>query len=395
MARRLTSHGFWINCLIVLVLGLLCSSNSNNPLGVQANNEINICSSQNTGASGKVHVDTFQSIGLCSGTCNGYAYAILQGKSCWCSNYTPSESTSNGKCSSGCPGYQQDSCGNTNDDLYSYILLATPSGTASASSSSTSSTSSTSSKTSSSSTSSATSSASSSSSLSSSSSSSSSSSASSSSSSNTPKVSVLTITGAAQTRTVTHSGATGSPGSETNQAEPNTTTGSGTSIGLRPDNKTASDSGGSFFDDKGKVAGVFTVVGIVAAGIIAAIVFFVFKHNRGLQHYHPEEGFEGSSPGTLNGDSKGFLNGNSYGSSQLKRDQSAATTLAGLGFDEKARIDSTIVPITVDQRLDPGQMFMQWDHNDSRRSLQDEHDYSRKLRVTNPDSRLYNDDDDD
>lgn len=49
---------------------------------------------------------------------------------------------------------------------------------------------------------------------------------------------------------------------------------------------------------------------------------------------------------------------------------------------------STIVPLEVDQRLDPGKMYMQLDHNDSIRSLKDDHDYSRKvLRVTNPDNR--------
>lgn len=58
-------------------------------------------------------------------------------------------------------------------------------------------------------------------------------------------------------------------------------------------------------------------------------------------------------------------------------------------FNEKGPIyDShTLVPIEVDQRLDPSKVYMRWDNNDSRRSLQDEHDYSRKvLRITNPDS---------
>lgn len=81
----------------------------------------------------------------------------------------------------------------------------------------------------------------------------------------------------------------------------------------------------------------------------------------------------------------------------ISREESTATTI----YDEKrgaiGRNGSghsghgdgtnapTIVPIEVDQRLDPGKVYMRWDHNDSRRSLQDDYDYSRKvLRVTNP-----------
>lgn len=65
----------------------------------------------------------------------------------------------------------------------------------------------------------------------------------------------------------------------------------------------------------------------------------------------------------------------------LSRDNS------GSSLDEKMYGgSSTIVPLEVDQRLDPGAVYMRWDHNDSRKSLQDEHDYSRKvLRVINPD----------
>jgi len=67
------------------------------------------------------------------------------------------------------------------------------------------------------------------------------------------------------------------------------------------------------------------------------------------------------------------------------RDPSNTTTLAGLSYDEKNRIENgTIIPI-VDQRLDPGQMYLRWHESDSRRSLHDELDYSRKvLRVANP-----------
>jgi cell wall integrity and stress response component len=135
----------------------------------------------------------------------------------------------------------------------------------------------------------------------------------------------------------------------------------------------------SFFDNKGKVAGTFTAVGIVAAGLILALIFFLCYRKR-----KRAEADGSQTPSSYSGHSPNPLN--EKGATGLQRDQSNATTLAGMGYDEKGRLDNTtIVPITVDQRLDPGQMFMRWDQNDSRRSLQDEHDYSRKLRVTNPD----------
>ncbi len=46
-----------------------------------------------------------------------------------------------------------------------------------------------------------------------------------------------------------------------------------------------------------------------------------------------------------------------------------------------------IVPLEIDQRLDPRQIIMKFENNDgdSRKSLQDEYDYSRKvLSVRNP-----------
>ena len=57
--------------------------------------------------------------------------------------------------------------------------------------------------------------------------------------------------------------------------------------------------------------------------------------------------------------------------------------------EKRASNMSTIVPLEIDQRLDPGKMYMRWDHSNSIRSLQDEHDYSRKvLRVTNPEGHI-------
>lgn len=317
----------------------------------------NLCSSMNTGSDSKVHVSVYQSTGLCQDSCSGYAYAILQGKSCWCSNYAPGDTGSSGDCDESCPGFPDDKCGSSNKGMFNYILLSTPSGTKSASSASSSSTSSSKSSSTSSST----------------TTSSSSSSTTMRTTSKSDQVSVVTITGKQETRTVkaTSSDPTGVSGAGMHSSP--------TESATMSKDKQDDDNKDSFFDNKGKVAGTFTAVGLVAAALILALIFFLCYRKR-----KRAEAEGGQTPSSYSGHSPNPLN--EKGATGLQRDQSNATTLAGIGYDEKGRLDNTtIVPITVDQRLDPGQMFMRWDQNDSRRSLQDEHDYSRKLRVTNPD----------
>lgn len=61
---------------------------------------------------------------------DSFAYAVVQDSDCWCSNYTPDDSTTEDttKCSSSCPGYPSDTCGG--DGLYGYMSLSKePSGT--------------------------------------------------------------------------------------------------------------------------------------------------------------------------------------------------------------------------------------------------------------------------
>lgn len=51
-----------------------------------------------------------------------FAFAIVQDKDCWCSNYAPGASTtSTDKCNTECPGYPDDLCGGKG--LYGYIRL--------------------------------------------------------------------------------------------------------------------------------------------------------------------------------------------------------------------------------------------------------------------------------
>jgi hypothetical protein len=79
----------------------------------------------------------YQSNGRCHDTCiANYAFAVVQGDNCWCSNYVPSNQQSVSKCNEACPGYPAESCGSSGG-LFGYIALnIKPSGTAGASSSS-------------------------------------------------------------------------------------------------------------------------------------------------------------------------------------------------------------------------------------------------------------------
>ncbi|RAL58844.1 hypothetical protein DID88_009153 [Monilinia fructigena] len=93
------------------------------------------CSSLNT-ASGSANSSIYQSDGLCHDTCvDDYAFAIVQGQDCWCSDYVPGITTSTSDCNNPCPGYPDDTCGG--DDTYGYIALTkSPSGTKGAASAS-------------------------------------------------------------------------------------------------------------------------------------------------------------------------------------------------------------------------------------------------------------------
>lgn len=81
--------------------------------------------------------DIYQSNGACYDQCiSSYAFAILLGEDCWCSNYAPADTVDVSECDTPCPGYPDDLCGNTSQDLYGYIALTiSPSGTIGASSS--------------------------------------------------------------------------------------------------------------------------------------------------------------------------------------------------------------------------------------------------------------------
>ena len=74
--------------------------------------------------------DNFQSNGACQQTCAGYAFAVVQYQSCWCSNYVPADTASTSSCSVACPGYPYENCGDESAGLFGYVALGpAPSGT--------------------------------------------------------------------------------------------------------------------------------------------------------------------------------------------------------------------------------------------------------------------------
>ncbi len=85
----------------------------------------------------------YMSNGLCQGHCQGsYAFAVIQGYNCWCSNYVPADQESTYDCNQQCPGFGSEWCGSTDAGLYGYYLLSpgVPLGTSGSSGSSTPST---------------------------------------------------------------------------------------------------------------------------------------------------------------------------------------------------------------------------------------------------------------
>nr|CEG02485.1 unnamed protein product [Fusarium pseudograminearum CS3427]CEG02926.1 unnamed protein product [Fusarium pseudograminearum CS3487] len=85
--------------------------------------DIEYCSDFNTGETSS-NYSIYQTNGLCHDHCfDDYAYAITQGKLCWCSNYAPVKSVqdSKSKCNTPCPAWPKEVCGG--DGVYGYVNL--------------------------------------------------------------------------------------------------------------------------------------------------------------------------------------------------------------------------------------------------------------------------------
>lgn len=66
----------------------------------------------------------YMSDGYCVNVCNSqYAFAVIQGQDCWCSNAAPGNQVDTAYCNYPCPGYPSDPCGNVTDNLYAYFNL--------------------------------------------------------------------------------------------------------------------------------------------------------------------------------------------------------------------------------------------------------------------------------
>ena len=64
------------------------------------------------------------STGLCSDTCSGaFAFAVVQGSNCWCSNYAPADQQDTSQCDEPCPGISTELCGNQGLNLFGYFQL--------------------------------------------------------------------------------------------------------------------------------------------------------------------------------------------------------------------------------------------------------------------------------
>jgi WSC domain len=80
--------------------------------------------------------NTWASLGKCHDSCvQQYAFAIVQGSTCWCSNYAPANTVATTDCNAPCPGYPYEFCGAEDSGLFGYLALnKPPSGTMGASS---------------------------------------------------------------------------------------------------------------------------------------------------------------------------------------------------------------------------------------------------------------------
>lgn len=92
------------------------------------------CSSQNSGSGNGPYFSIYNTMGSCATTCRAqFAFAVVQGQNCWCSNYIPANQASTSGCNSPCPGYPDNLCGNPVKGLYGYVPLdIAPLGTAGA-----------------------------------------------------------------------------------------------------------------------------------------------------------------------------------------------------------------------------------------------------------------------
>ncbi|KAF2150694.1 WSC-domain-containing protein [Myriangium duriaei CBS 260.36] len=368
------------------------------------------CATDNTGSSSSSHSSIYMSNGLCSTTCSGYAFAIVQYKNCWCSNYAPGDQVDVSSCNQNCPGYPQEQCGNQNAGYFGYVALNNaPSGTAAGSAATTSSSSITTTQ-------------------------SSTTSASPKTSSTTTTPSPVTETATA-TEVVTPSSTTSNPPvtvtstvtkapttSEAPTTTPSTTatptmvtntqvvTISGavvtqTVTSLPQPQSTAGSVQESPTTQKSK-SNTGAIVGGVVGGLAAllllfALLFFFLRRRKNQTPTTARKLDRNASilskAGLLGAgharDPEKSMDEPNYGAqrhSVLYNDPEGSPISSPEGVYDRSssfgRRNSK--PLVYDQRLNPAALMENWQHNGSRSSIntmQDQRDYSRPLGITNPD----------
>ncbi|CUS13103.1 unnamed protein product [Tuber aestivum] len=345
--QRVHGRYLWIQ-LCVLLIFMVCG-------GGRAL-EVEYCSNVNTGSSYSAATEMFQSHGLCYDTCKAkYAFAVVQGLRCWCSDYVPASTTTG--CDEICPGYGSESCGNTKKGLYGYISLPNaPKGTAGGSSTTTSQSTSSSSMTSSPTSTSAQS--------------------TSTGATSTPSVSIVTSVGGYKTVTLAPTEQTPAP----TQRVP-----------------TSDSSNGNFFSKPGRVAGLFVGLALGIILIVAALLFLCYRRNRQRATFNSV----GSGSATMAAVAGGGvfsgrrrsrslstlgLIGEKGGTAMNTTPTSTANNFSGLPTVEAGKSATTAQTPgrLIDQRLDPNQIYLRYDPDTgssrmSVRSLRDDTDYSRRV----------------
>ncbi|CAO1596874.1 hypothetical protein XANCAGTX0491_000701 [Xanthoria calcicola] len=368
-----------------------------------------LCSSFNTGANGDDVTYDYQSAGRCFDNCKAqYAFAIVKGKSCWCSDYAPGDTTSLGSCSSPCPGYPFEQCGS--DAFFGYIAIGkAPVGTIGASQSQ-------------------------------------------SSTSSPPEVStsISEVTPSTILDTTTETTTTATPvrpttsyvpisvtETTTNAPAPAPTTSSvpASSSSEEPSPKstwtptpvtsvmtvtgqiktititpTIPPNGavvaqpsrdGGFMSHPGKVAGLFVGIAVIICLLAAALIWFFIRRNRNAEAEAMASTAGGETPQRRQSKMSTIgLLGGTRRTNKRRSVPKIQTSGWGPGNSmEKSPVDTpvdysrTSYPRVVDQRLEPAALWNPLQDNGSHVSIQsfrDDQDYSRRmLRVANPDERAH------
>ncbi|KAK5199027.1 Cell wall integrity and stress response component 4 [Exophiala xenobiotica] len=331
---------------------------------------ISYCSPENNAGSNPGYYSQYMSNGLCQNHCQGsFAFAVIQGYNCWCSNYVPADQESTYDCNQQCPGFGSEWCGSTDAGLYGYYLLSpgVPLGTSGSSGSSTPSTSSSPSTPS--------------------------------STSSSTYIPPTTSSDPPTTSPTPTSSPTPSPSEVYTSVT--TVTGEVRTILVTPTPTTSSDAtlgqsatGGGSGVSAGKVVGIVLGSAVGVGALIGAAVYVWFRRRQRRRQGtdgRPETSFiprTGDTSPSNNIPSRQVSQLSSSGllGNKVPRINTANMTNGSdprsaepgsAGFDRRS--------LATDQRLNPYALYIHDEGHVSNVSLQDNQDYSRQLRVANPD----------